>query len=167
MNKILFVILLQVVLAPQMFAREHFAEKEFGSYIIHENYIESEKYSNDGKYYYVNKKDYGKIGYVNNISICKGVNKYTKSQHTLFRDAIIKQISWQQQNTNATISGDGSYSKNGYIIYTFQIIEGLEVKYRYYIIDKDFEYILIETTARSEYENIDEAAQLMINSFLY
>lgn len=165
MSRLIFAVAFMLLVFNDISAKDVFAEKDFGCYLIPENFVESKGYSADGRYYYVSEKDNGKLGFVNSIAVVGGRTKYTKEEHAAFRDVVANQIVWQCQNTQADVSGDGILTKNGYIVYMFQIVENEELKRRYYIIDKDYSYVLIESTAHSDYEAIDKAAMFMVNTF--
>lgn len=139
-------------------------KKEFGSYELPKNWIESKKYSTTKKFFYVlNGQEQDKQP--NNISVNLGKNKYAKSEHEKFRKAILNQLLLQIGNKKGIdLKANGSTTEKGEIVYTFIIKEDEVVTTQYYIVG-DYKYILIQETAFEESEEIDNATKSIINSF--
>ena len=141
--------------------------KDFGSYAVPVGWVESEKYSSDYKFFYVadgtqeEKRS-------NNISVETGSNRYAKDKHEQFRDAIVDQLVAQLKGTGATINGDGSYTAQGYNLYTFVIVfpEDEEVETQYYIVG-DRQYVFIYETVFGDAAETDRAAKMIVDSFIW
>lgn len=138
--------------------------KDFGSYEVLDGWIENEEHSTNSKFFYVldGTEDEAKP---NNISINSGINKYAASEHLSFKDAILRQLSYQisgQEKT--TLNASGSYTDNNYVVYTF-IIAGENVTTTQYYIVGDYKYILIHETVYGTSKETDEAAKKMVNTF--
>lgn len=101
-----------------------------------------------------------------NISIEVGTNKYNADEHEKFRDAIVQQLTMQLQGVDATLTGDGTYTKQNDILYIFTISEEDVVTKQYYIVG-DKRYCLIHLTNFTGSENADNAAQAMADSFVW
>lgn len=159
------IILLAIINIQTTYGKEHYEKKDFGNFLLHSDFVENKAYSDGEKFFYVARSDNGKVGFVNNISIIQGRNKYTMAQHEQFRDVILKQLAWQCQNTDAQIFGDGRQTHNGYIVYTFKIVKPNEITTFFYIIHKDNAYIQIQETTRGDAKLTDEATLMMVNTF--
>ena len=60
--------------------------KTFGSYVVSNNWIESEEHSTNSKFFYVASGE-EREERPNNISVNAGTNKYSSSEHEKFKDA--------------------------------------------------------------------------------
>lgn len=139
-------------------------KKEFGSYELPKNWIESNEHSTKKKFFYV-LKGHEQDRQPNNISVNSGTNKYAKEDHGKFRMAILSQISLQIKSESDTdINANGSTTDTGEILYTFIIKENDVVTTQYYIVG-DYKYILIQETAFKDSEETDLAAKNIVNSF--
>lgn len=143
--------------------------KDFGSYIVSNNWIESQTHSTNNKFFYIKNKSAEEEERPNNISINIGRNKYSIEEHEKFRTAIINQLSMQISDLNdCTLSANGSYTKdNNYIVYEFDIYENKEniTTKQFYIIG-DYKYILIHETIYDQADkDIDYVAEQIVNSF--
>lgn len=142
------------------------SETDFpGSYTVPEGWVKADKYSTPDKLMYV------EAGHENdempdNISIEVGTNKYNANEHEKFRDAIVQQLTMQLQGVDATLTGDGTYTKQNDILYIFTISEEDVVTKQYYIVG-DKRYCLIHLTNFTGSENADNAAQAMADSFAW
>lgn len=138
----------------------------FGSYRIPGTWEKSNSHSTRNKYFFINKKDRN-VKTPNNISVEMGTNRYKASDHIMFRQAILRQLGMQMKGTDATITGDGWTTKQGYIVYTF-IVEsdnGLNYTIQHYIVD-DYKYVLVhETIWDGNREDADNAAKKIVNTF--
>lgn len=139
-------------------------QKEFGTYELPKNWIESKKHSSKEKFFYVlqgqeeNKQP-------NNISVNSGINRYAKTEHEKFRKAIVNQILLQIGNEKGIeMNANGSTTNTGEILYTFIIKEKDVTTIQYYIVG-DYKYILIQETTFEESEETDNAAKNIINTF--
>lgn len=141
-------------------------DKEFGSYELPENWIESKIHSTKEKFFYVLKgQEYEKQP--NNISINAGKNKYTKAEHEIFRKAILNQLLLQIGNReDVEINANGSTTNTGEIVYTFTTKQNYVTTKQYYIVG-DYKYILIQETLFEESEETEKATNNIINSFIW
>lgn len=140
--------------------------KNFGSYELPEDWIESKEHSTTNKFFYV-KKGNEQEKQPNNISINSGTNRYAKTEHEKFKTAILKQLSVQIAGDDGIeLNASGTTSSNGDIIYTFIIKESKNniITKQYYIVG-DYKYILIQETTFSEPDETDEATKCMVDSF--
>lgn len=140
--------------------------KNFGSYKILENWVQSREHSTGSKFFYV-KHGQEKEQSPNNVSINAGTNKYAQSEHEKFKTAILNQLSMQIGNAeDVTLNASGSYTDNGYILYTFIIQDpGIETT-QYYIVG-DYKYVLVQETVfnQDEKEETDNLAREIVNTF--
>ena len=143
-------------------------EKNFGSYEIPEDWMESKTHSTANKFFYVKNGDDNKSR-PNNISVNVGSNKYQKNEHEKFRMAILNQLTMQMgANSDDQLTANGSYTKNGYVLYTFNIYEKARniTTTQYYIID-DYRYVLVHETRYGTSEETNNAAKTIVDSFLW
>lgn len=141
-------------------------KKDFGTYRLPNNWVESEEHSTENKFFYILQDDEDKER-PNNISINEGKNRYSKLNHKQFKEAILRQLNMQiNGEDDITINASGSYTDNNYILYTFVINEQNEniTTIQYYIVG-DYKYILIQETVFGESEETDNAAEEIVNSF--
>lgn len=139
-------------------------EKDFGTYEIPVDWIESVAHSTNDKFFYV-KEGQENENRPNNISINEGSNKYAANEHEKFRMAILNQLSTQMGNDeNVELTANGSNTKNGYIVYTFNIKDQDNTTTQYYIVG-DYKYILVHETTFGDSAETDSAAQKIIDTF--
>lgn len=141
-------------------------DKDFGSYEVPTDWVESKKYSSSNKFFYVLKGEEDEPQ-PNNISINRGTNRYAEEDHETFRKSILAQLSFQTSGIeNKEITGSGSTTDNGYVLYTFVINEKDEnvITTQYYIVG-NYEYILVHETSFGESKETDDAAKFIVNSF--
>jgi hypothetical protein len=139
-------------------------EKDFGTYEIPADWIESEAHSTNNKFFYV-KEGQENDNKPNNISVNEGTNKYAASEHEKFRMAILNQLSMQiGGDENVELNANGSNTKNGYVVYTFSIKDQDNTTTQYYIVG-DYKYILVHETTYGDSTETDSAAQKIIDTF--
>lgn len=139
-------------------------EKDFGTYEIPADWIESEAHSTNNKFFYV-KEGQENDNRPNNISVNEGTNKYAASEHEKFRRAILNQLSMQiGGDENVELNANGSNTKNGYVVYTFSIKDQDNTTTQYYIVG-DYKYILVHETTYGDSTETDSAAQKIIDTF--
>ena len=139
-------------------------EKDFGTYEIPVDWIESAAHSTNDKFFYV-KEGQENENRPNNISINEGSNKYTANEHENFRMAILNQLSMQiGGDENVEVIANGSNTKNGYVVYTFNIKDQDNTTTQYYIVG-DYKYILVHETTFGDSAETDSAAQKIIDTF--
>lgn len=136
-----------------------------GNYIVPENWIKVEKYSAKDKFFYV-EEGHEEDEMPDNISIEIGTNRYSEEEHEQFRDAIVRQLMVQLQSIDAELTGDGTYTQQGYVVYIFTITEADVVTKQYYITG-DQRYCLIHLTSFTGSDSAEQAAMAMVDSFTW
>lgn len=143
--------------------------KDFGSYIVANNWIKSQSHSTANKFFYIKDQKAENEEKPNNISINMGTNKYSSEEHEKFKTAILKQLSMQISNSNdLKINANGSYTEdNNYVVYEFDIYEEKEnVTTKQFYIVGDYKYILVHETIYDQTDkDIDNVAKKMVDSF--
>lgn len=141
---------------------------DFGSYSVPVGWGKAERYSTEDKIFYV-QEGQEEDEQPDNISIEFGRNKYKLEEHMKFRDAIVKQLAVQLSGRqDTTVSGEGVYTDQEYIMYVFTIEEeesGVMTK-QYYIVD-DYRYCLIILTNFDGSGEAVQAAGEMADSFVW
>ena len=135
------------------------------TYTVPEGWEKSEKHSTDSQIFYI-EKGHENDEKPDNISIHVGKNKYRLDEHEQFRDAIVQQILMQLGGIEAQLNGDGTYTKQGDLLYIFTIDEGDIVTTQYYIV-KDYGFCLIQLTNFSGSETTEQDAKDMVDSFVW
>ena len=138
-----------------------------GTYTKPDGWVKAEEYSTEEKIFYIQEGCEGEEK-PDNISINIGSNRYSAEDHMSFREAIVKQLLAQLEGIKAQLTGTGTYTHQGYPVYIFTIDEeetGIVTK-QYYIVG-DYQYCLIHLTNFSGSENVEQAAQVMADSFLW
>jgi hypothetical protein len=139
-------------------------EKDFGTYEIPVDWIESVAHSTNDKFFYV-KEGQENENRPDNISVNEGTNKYPADEHEKFRSAILNQLSMQiGGDENVELNANGSNTKNGYVVYTFNIKDKDTTPTQYYIVG-DYKYVLIHETTFGDSNETDSAAQKIIDTF--
>lgn len=139
-------------------------EKDFGTYEIPVDWIESVAHSTNDKFFYV-KEGQKNENRPDNISVNEGTNKYPADEHEKFRSAILNQLSMQiGGDENVELNANGSNTKNGYVVYTFNIKDKDTTTTQYYIVG-DYKYVLIHETTFGDSNETDSAAQKIIDTF--
>lgn len=171
MKKTLFLLLAFLFLGgcggqAERAADEPEAENAFpGSYTVPEGWVLAEDYSTSEKLFYV-EEGHENDELPDNISINVGTNRYSADEHTAFRDAIVQQLLRQLEGIEAELTGDGSHTEQGDVVYTFTITESDVVTRQYYIVG-DYRYCLIHLTCFTGSESVYDAAQAMAGSFVW
>lgn len=143
---------------------ESYILSNYGKYEVLDGWIKNKEHSTDDKQFYIKEED-SNNSRPNNISVNGGTNKYSKEQHTLFRQSIMNQLSMQTKGTGAIINGSGATTDNGDILYTFTVTDATSITTQYYIVG-DYKYFLVhETTFTDETEEADECAKYIVNTF--
>lgn len=136
-----------------------------GSYTVPEGWVEAEAHSTAEKIFFTEEGHENDLR-PDNISIEVGKNRYKADEHEQFREAILRQLLMQTQGLSAELTGSGSYTDQGYVLYTFTIKGSDITTVQYYIVD-DYRYCLIHLTNFSEAEGACEAAQALADSFVW
>jgi len=137
----------------------------YTAYTEPDGWVKAEDYSTSDKIFYV-QEGHEKDETPDNIAVSTGINRYSSEEHTDFKDAIMRQLLIQLKGTDAQLTGEGSQTEQGYILYTFTIEEADAITRQYYIV-RDYEYCLVHVTNFTKSENVYEAAQTIINSFTW
>lgn len=142
--------------------------KTFESYVVSNNWIESEEHSTNSKFFYVASGE-EREERPNNISVNAGTNKYSGSEHEKFRDAILSQLSYQISNSpDCTLNANGGFTKdNNYVVYEFDIFEKSDniLTKQFYIVG-DYKYVLVhETVYNFPSDEVDAVARKIVDSF--
>ncbi|MDE6912834.1 MAG: hypothetical protein K2P35_03965 [Lachnospiraceae bacterium] len=141
-------------------------ESDFpGSYTVPDGWVKVEQYSSADKFFYV-EDGHENDETPDNISIEVGTNRYSEEEHEDFRNAIVRQLTMQLQGVSADVTGDGTHTDQDYIVYIFTISEEDVVTKQYYIVG-DQRYCLIHLTNFTGSESAVEAAQAMVDSFVW
>lgn len=72
----------------------------------------------------------------------------------------------QLEGVDAQLNGDGAYTEQGYVLYIFTIDEEDVTTKQYYIV-KDYGFCLVQVTNFSKSESVYEAAQTIVDSFVW
>lgn len=134
-------------------------------FTVPEGWVKADAYSTEEKLFYV-EEGHEEDDLPDNISINIGTNRYSAAEHEAFRDAIVRQLLAQIQGLDAELTGDGTYTEQGYVVYIFTITEADIVTKQYYIIG-DCRYCLIHLTSYTGEENVYDAARAMADSFVW
>lgn len=136
-----------------------------GSYTVPDGWVKMDEFSNDTTIFYV-EEGHEDEQYTDNISISVGSNPYSLEEHEQFREAITQQLLMQLNGVQADLKGDGSYTAQDYVLYTFTIDEGGIITKQYYIVD-DYRFCLVHLTNFTRSESADEAARTIVDSFVW
>ena len=136
-----------------------------GSYTVPDGWVRSEVYSTDEKIFYM-QEGHEDDEQPDNIAINVGTIPYTLEEHEQFRDTIVQLLLQDLEGTDAQLDGDGTYTKQGDLLYIFTIAESDVVTKQYYIL-KDNAYCLVQLTNFSRSEAVDKAAEEMADSFAW
>ncbi len=136
-----------------------------GTYTVPQGWVKMGKYSTENKIFYV-QEGHEDDELPDNISIEVGTNRYSADEHEKFRDAIVRQLAMQLQGLDAKLTGDGTHTKQDYVVYIFTISEAEMVTKQYYIVG-DQRYCLLHLTNFTNSESANEAAQAMADSFVW
>ena len=135
----------------------------YGTFEIPSTWIKREDHSTSSKYFFANRDDTNSIP--NNISVEMGTNYYSKEDHMKFRTAILTQMGNQAKAYGMTLTSSGSTTKNGYVVYTFNMEGSSQKTIQHYIIG-DYKYVLVhETIWNGNEDDTHTAAKTIVNSF--
>ena len=139
-----------------------------GTYTVPDGWIQWEEVSQDGVYAYI-EKGHKEDLFPDNIAIRTGENPYSLEDHVSFREAILQQLAMQLNGEDVEVTGSGSNTAQGYILYTFTIEDPDGMITRQYYILQDYGFCLVQVTSftGSENESIFEAAQSIVDSFVW
>ncbi len=137
-----------------------------GSYTQPDGWVKLEKYSSNNKIFYV-EEGHENDETPDNISVNIGTNNYSADEHEKFRDAVVRQLTAQLDGENVNLTGDGTYTAQGDIVYIFTIEEATGVVTKQYYIVGEHQYCLIHVTNFSGSDNANKAAQAIADSFVW
>jgi len=136
-----------------------------GTWTVPDSWVKAEKYSSEDKIFYV-EEGHEDDELPDNISIEVGKNRYSAEEHEKFREAILRQFAMQLNGVAATLTGDGSFTEQDYILYTFTITEEDVVTTQFYIVG-DQRYCLVHLTNFTGSDRAVEAAKAIVDSFIW
>lgn len=128
-------------------------------------WVKAEQYSTENKVFYV-EEGHEEDAQTDNISIEIGTSRYAAEEHEQFRDAIVRQLMVQMQGIDAELTGNGTYTEQGEVVYIFTISEADVVTKQHYIVGEQ-QYCLIHLTSYSGSESTESAARSMVDSFIW
>lgn len=139
-----------------------------GTYTVPDGWSKVDEYSANGMTFYV-EEGHEDDDFPDNISINVGDCPYSLEEHTSFRDAIMRQLTMQLSGSDAQLTGSGSNTAQGYVLYTFTIEDADGTITQQYYILKDYGFFLVQVTSfsGSENENVFEAVQSIVDSFVW
>ena len=136
-----------------------------GTWTVPEGWTKAEAYSTENKVFYV-ETGHEDDELPDNISIEVGTNQYSQGEHEAFRDAIVRQLAMQLRGVEAEVTGDGSFTEQDYILYTFTIRTEDHATIQYYTVGEK-RYCLIHLTIFSGSESPETAARALVDSFVW
>ena len=141
--------------------------KHFGTYEVPAGWIEWDKYSEYGKYFYI-RSDVDTSGKPkSNVSVEIGKNRYSLGEADLFKDAIRNVLLMQMQGAGGSLSGYGSDTEQGYILFVWEIETGDVTDRQYYIVG-DYQFVMVhETDFHDEITEIEEVSRFIADSFVW
>lgn len=139
-------------------------QQSFGTYSLPEHWMFAPEHSTDEKFFYIKDVEPA-TKYPTNISVEYGTNKYPVDDPDSFKRAILSQLS-MQVGKNEIVTGNGSYTEQGYPLYTFGIESPTSTTTQYYIVG-DYQYILIHLTDFQDpnIQDATSAANHIVDSF--
>lgn len=143
----------------------------YGSYTVPDGWSRADQYSTPEKVFYI--ADGTTVqAQTNNISVETGTNRYAQEDHMQFRDAIVRQLSMQLQGEDITVEGNGSFTDQGYVLYTFALkfpedsnMKGAAATQHYIVGDQ--RYVMVYETAWGDTAETDAVARTIVNSFTW
>ena len=137
-----------------------------GTYTVPDGWIKSEEHSMDEMTFYI-EKGHEEDELPDNIAVSVGTNPYSLEEHVSFEKAIMQQLLMQTDGLDVQLSGDGAYTAQDDILYTFTIEDADGVVTKQYYILKDYGFCLVQLTNFSGSEGAFEAAQSIVDSFVW
>ena len=108
-----------------------------------------------------------------NISVEMGTNRYSADEHLQFRDEIVRQLAVQMSGVKGMLTGDGTFTDNGDVLYILTMTEepaeegGQGIVTRQYYIVGEKRYVLVHLTIFSGDEAVQQAADKLAKSFVW
>lgn len=139
-----------------------------GTYTVPDGWVKAEDHSTNGMTFYV-EKGHEDDELPDNISVNVGECPYSLEDHSSFRDAIMRQLTMQLNGSDAQLTGSGSNTAQDYVLYRFTIEDADGTITEQYYILKDYGFCLVQATSftGSDNESIFEAAQTIVDSFVW
>ena len=145
-------------------AKEEIVTVSYGSYPLPAGFVVSEKHSTPSKTFFVRAGEEN-APLPDNISINKGINRFSADQHEQFSHAIAEKLASQIEGAEGVeISAGAEVTLEGDVVYIFEIKEDRSVTTQYYIVGEN-SYVLIHETNFTGSEDVDEAAKEMALGF--
>ena len=147
-------------------------EQDFGSYTVPAGWLKIDKYSSEDKFFYV-MSGHEEDEQPDNISVEMGTNRYSADEHLQFRDAIVRQLAVQMSGVKGMLTGDGTFTDNGDVLYILTMTEepaeegGQGIVTRQYYIVGEKRYVLVHLTIFSGDEAVQQAADKLAKSFVW
>lgn len=167
MKKVLIILLASIVLTGCSLKTRtnEYKIDGYGKYQIPKNAVIRKDHSTNKKLFFVKNEDI-RNNRPNNISVEGGTNRYSKEDHMQFKSAIQSQLYMQASRYSSQITGSGTKTKNGNILYIFNIKNNSAITKQYYIVG-DYKYILVHETILNgeEDKELDDIAKYIIDSF--
>lgn len=142
-------------------------DKEFGSFIVAEGFVEAKEQSGGGRYFYV-VEGHEHDARPNNISINTGHQNYNLDESEKFAESTTWQLNMQikQYGMDAVVYGSSGKTDAGDIMYIFDIKfnDSNEIDRQYYIL-RDKKYVMVFMSNFDGDESVNKAAELMAKSF--
>lgn len=139
-----------------------------GTYTVPDGWVKADAHSTNGMTFYV-EDGHEDDELPDNLSVNVGDCPYSLEDHTSFRDAIMRQLTMQLNGSDAQMTGSGSNTAQDYVLYRFTIEDADGTITEQYYILKDYGFCLVQATSftGSDNESIFEAAQTIVDSFVW
>lgn len=134
------------------------------SYTVPEGWVLSSAYSTDSVLFYIEEGREDDTS-PDNIAVSIVETRYAPEEHEQFRDAVVRQLLAQLEGVDAQLTGDGSYTAQGDVLYTFSIEEPDVLTVQHYVVG-DCRCGLIQLTRFSDSDAAAEAARAIADSFV-
>lgn len=139
--------------------------KDFGSYSLPQDWIESQTHSTSDKFFYlVDGTDHDEKP--DNISVNQGTCRYTTNDAISFGRSIAAQLTNEVGDTG-DVTGSGTYTEAGYPLLKFTITSTDSSVSKQYYIMADQKYCLINLSNYDNSDEADAAAQKIVDSFTW
>jgi hypothetical protein len=103
-----------------------------------------------------------------NISVMVGENRYSAADHMAFRDGILKSFSAQMTDDIGVVTGGGSGTKNGYVLYTFTLkSDDLDTIFYYVVGERKYFEVQISDWFDPAVTDAEEAGYAIADSFVW
>lgn len=134
------------------------------SYTVPEGWVLSSTYSTDSVLFYIEEGCEDDTS-PDNIAVSIVKTPYALEEHEQFRDDAVRQLLVQLEGVDAQLTGDGSYTAQGDVLYTFSIEEPDVLTVQHYVVG-DRRCGLIQLTQFSGSDAAAEAARVIADSLV-